>query len=78
MRTSPNLPRVSCHLSLTDGVADIEAFQSAARAADWMRDEINVAVLRAVYESTYFDDVGALLQKYCGGKADASAQQSAS
>jgi hypothetical protein len=68
MRTSPNLPRVSCPLSLTDGVADIEASQSAARAADWTRNEINVAVLRAAYEGTYFEDVGQLLHHYCRGE----------
>jgi hypothetical protein len=73
MRTPRNLPPVSCQLGSTDGVADIEAFQLAAAAAAWTRSEINIAVVRAVYESTDFDDVGALLQKYCGSKAHAGA-----
>jgi len=67
MRTLPNLPLVTCRFGLSDGVADIEAFQSAAAAADWTRNEINVAVVRAVYESPDFDDVGQVLYRYCTG-----------
>jgi hypothetical protein len=65
MRTLVNLPLVSCQLSFSDGVADIESFRAAAAAADWTRNEFNVAVVRAVYESSYFDSVGHVLYRYC-------------
>jgi len=67
MRTLLNLPLVSCQFNFSDGVADIETFRAAAAAADWTSNEINVAVVRAVYESAYFDDVGQMLCRYCSG-----------
>jgi hypothetical protein len=82
MRTLLNLPPVTCRFGLSDGVADIKVFQTAAAAADWTRNEINVAVVRAVYESPYFDDVGQVLYRYCASarrlsrSADASVRVS--
>lgn len=64
MRTLANLPLVTCQFNFSDGTADVETFRAAAAAADWTRDEINVAVIRAVYESSYFDDVGQVLYRY--------------
>jgi hypothetical protein len=75
MRTSADLPLVSCELSLSDGVADIESFRRAATSANWTNDEINVAVVQAIYESSYFDDVGVGLQQYCACRKDARTQQ---
>lgn len=65
MRTIADLPLVSCQLDLSDGVADIESFRAGARSANWTNDEINVAVIKAVYESFRFDDVGEILYQYC-------------
>lgn len=65
MRTLANLPLVSCRLSLSDGVADIQSFQAGARNANWTNNEINVAIIKAVYESAYFDDAGEMLRQYC-------------
>lgn len=65
MRTLADLPLVSCQLDFSDGVADIESFRAAAAVAGWTRGEFNVAVVRAVYESSDFDDVGQLLYRYC-------------
>jgi len=65
MRPSHQLPLVSCQLSLTEGLEDIESFRVAAAAAEWTRNEINVAIVRAVYESSYFEDVAKGLLCYC-------------
>jgi hypothetical protein len=65
MRTLVNLPLVSCELGLSDGVTDIKSFQTGAASASWTRDEINVAVVKAVYGGADFDDVGKVLRQYC-------------
>lgn len=65
MRTLPNLPLVSCKLGLSDGIADIASFRSGATNANWTHGEINVAIVKAVYKSSYFDDVGEVLHQYC-------------
>jgi len=72
MRTLADLPLVSCQFSFFDGVADIESFRVAAAAAGWTRDEFNVAVVRAAYESGYFDDVGQVLYRYCARESTTS------
>jgi hypothetical protein len=72
MRTSADLPLVSCQLDFSDGVADIESFRAAAAVAGWTRDEFNVAVVRAVYASSDFDNVGQLLYRYCTGERTTS------
>lgn len=65
MQTLVDLPLVSCELGLSDGVADIKSFQAGAANAGWTRDEINVAVVKAVYGGIDFDDVGEVLRQYC-------------
>jgi len=72
MRTSADLPLVSCQLDFSDGVADIESFRAATAVAGWTRDEFNVAVVRAVYSSSDFDSVGQLLYRYCTGERTTS------
>lgn len=74
MRTSVDLPLVTCQLKFSDGVEDIEAFKGCAATASWTNDEINVAILKAVYAVTDFDLVGEVLQQYCVGGTDARAQ----
>jgi hypothetical protein len=56
---------VSCQLEFNDGVADIASFQTGARAANWLENEITITVIRAVYKSSRFDDVGEILCQYC-------------
>jgi len=60
-----NLPRVSCQLHLSDGVADVESFRAGAARANWTNSQIVVAVLDAVYKSHHIDDVGEVLYQYC-------------
>lgn len=65
MRALADLPVVSCRLSHSDNVDDIESFRAGARRADWTEDEITCAVLTAVHESCSFNDIGILLFQYC-------------
>lgn len=73
MRTLVDLPRVPCKLGFCDGTTDIAMFQDCAKGVSWTNDEINVAVVKAVYGSSNFDDVGLSLQQYCTSDSDAEA-----
>jgi hypothetical protein len=49
MRTLVDLSLVTCQLKFSDGVEDIAAFKACAATANWTNDEINVAIVRAIY-----------------------------
>jgi hypothetical protein len=71
MRTSVDLPLVTCRLEFSDGLADVASFRAGAANARWTNTEITVAVAKAFGESNGFDDVGRRLQQYCTAKAGA-------
>jgi hypothetical protein len=64
MRNLDTLPLVSCQLNFENASADVDSFETGARAAGWTDEEIRFVVEEAREACDHLDEVGEILYYY--------------